>query len=76
MPNLHHNNEVIGASVTVGVRIHLYGYLDRLRENAIYFDTDTIIFIQPSTEQWPIASGDNLGNTPPELLTSETSRIS
>jgi hypothetical protein len=30
--NLAHTNEVIGAYVTDGARIHLYGYLDRLQE--------------------------------------------
>ena len=28
--NLCHTNEVIGAYVTAGARINLYGYLDRL----------------------------------------------
>ena len=39
VPNLRHTNEVIGAYVTSGARIHLYCYLDRLKENAIYCDT-------------------------------------
>ena len=29
--NLRHTNEVIGAYVTAGARLHLYKYLDRLR---------------------------------------------
>jgi len=36
VPNLPHTNEVIGAYVTVGARIHLYSFLDRLQEKAIY----------------------------------------
>ena len=36
VPNLPHTNEVIGAYVTAGARIHLYGFLDRLQEKAIY----------------------------------------
>jgi len=43
VPNLRHTNEVIGAYVTAGARIHLYRYLERLRENAIYCDTDSVI---------------------------------
>jgi len=43
LPNLRHTNEVIDAYVTSGARIHLYRYLDRLRENAIYYDKDTVI---------------------------------
>jgi len=35
VPNLRHTNEVIGAYVTAGARMHLYRYLDRLKENAI-----------------------------------------
>jgi len=30
VPNLRHTNEVIGAYVTAGAKIHLYRYLDRL----------------------------------------------
>jgi hypothetical protein len=45
VPNSHHT-EVIGAYVTAGARIHLYGYLDKLQDKAIYTDTDTVIFVQ------------------------------
>ena len=48
--NLPHTNVVIGAYVTAGARIHLYGFLNRLQENAIYCDTDSVIFIRPSAE--------------------------
>jgi len=36
VPSLRHTNEVIGAYVTDRAKNHLYRYLDRLRENAIY----------------------------------------
>jgi len=62
VPYLPHTNDVIGAYVTAGARIHLYSILDRLQENAIYCDTDTVTFIQPSGESWPIATGDKLGD--------------
>jgi len=48
--NLRHTNEVIGAYVTTGARIHLYRYLDRLGERAIYCDTDSVIYIQNEDE--------------------------
>ena len=51
MPSLRHTNEVIGAYVTAGARIHLYGFLDKLQEQAIYTDTDSVIFIQPGQEK-------------------------
>ena len=47
VPSLRHTNEVIGAYVTAGARIHLYRYVDRLGTNAMYCDTDTMIYIQP-----------------------------
>jgi hypothetical protein len=40
IPHLKHTNKVIGAYVTTGARIHLYKYLDRLQENAIYCGRD------------------------------------
>ena len=64
-------NEVIGAYVTAGARIHLYGFLDQLQEKAIYCDTDSVIFIQPSGEPWPIAKGDKLGDMQSEIKPSE-----
>jgi hypothetical protein len=33
---LKHTNEVIGAYVTAGARIHLYGFLDRLQQRAVF----------------------------------------
>jgi len=41
VPSLRHTNEAIGAYVTAGARIHLYGFLDKLQEKAIYTDTDS-----------------------------------
>jgi len=35
LPYLRHTNEVIGAYFTDEAMIHLYRYLDRLRENAM-----------------------------------------
>ena len=51
VPSLRHTNEVIGAYVTAGGRIHLYGFLDKLQEKAIHTDTDSMIFIQPGQEK-------------------------
>ena len=71
MPNFRHNNEVIGAYVTAGARIHLYRFLDRLRENAIYCDTDSVIYVQPRDEPALIETGDKLGDITSELRPSE-----
>jgi len=61
VPNLRHTNEVIGAYVTAGARIHLYSYSDRQLENAIYRDTDSVICVQPRDEPALIETGDKLG---------------
>jgi len=71
--SLRHTNEVIGAYVTAGARIHLYRYLDRLRKNAMYCDTDSVIYIQPKGDGTPlIETGDKLGDMTAELRPSET----
>jgi len=51
VPGLRHTNEVIGAYVTAGARIHLYGFLDKLQEKAICTVTDSVIFIQSGQEK-------------------------
>ena len=73
VPSLRHTNEVIGAYVTAGARIHLYSFLDKLQEKAIYTDTDSVIFIQPGQEKKPtlIETGDNLGKMQSELKKDE-----
>ena len=43
VPNLRHIREFIGVSVTDGAGIHLYDYLEQLRENAKYCCTDSVI---------------------------------
>jgi len=71
--SLRHTNEVIGAYVTAGARIYLYRYLDRLRKNAMYSDTDSVIYIQPKGDETPlIETGDKLGDMTAKLRPSET----
>ena len=67
IPSLRHTNEVIGAYVTAGARLHLYKYLDRLQKRAIYCDTDSVLFVQPSAESPLVETGDNLGDMTSEL---------
>ena len=67
MPSLRHTNEVIGAYITAGSRIHLYRYLDRVREKVLYCDTDSILYVQPRDEPPLIETGDNLGDMTSEL---------
>jgi len=70
IPSLRHTNEVIAAYVTAGARLHLYSYVDRLKERAIYCDTDSIMFIQPRNETTLVDTGNNLGAMSSELKPS------
>ena len=69
--SLRHTNEVIGAYVTAGARLHLYRHLGRLQEKALYCDTDSVIFIQPRDEPQLVEIGDNLGDMTSELKPHE-----
>jgi hypothetical protein len=89
VPSLRHTNEVIGVFVTAGASIHLYSYLDRLRDNesycdtdsiitdsiikdkAIYYDTDSVIHVQPADEPSLVETGDKLGATASEFKANE-----
>jgi len=53
---LRHTNEAIASFVTVGARLHLYCYLDKLKEHALYCDTDSVIFVQPRDDSSKQAS--------------------
>jgi hypothetical protein len=67
VPSLRHTSEVIGAFVTAGARIYLYGYLDRLQDKAIYCDTDSVLYIQPNDAPVLVETGENLGEMTSEL---------
>jgi hypothetical protein len=71
VPNLRHTNEVIGSYVTAGARSQLYRYLDNLQENALYSDTDSVIFIQPTDDPRLVETGDRLGAMQSELRLGE-----
>jgi hypothetical protein len=71
IPNLKHTNEVLGAYVTAGARLRLYNFLDIVQENALYCDTDSIIFVQKENEPPMIECGDNLGDMQSELKPGE-----
>ena len=61
-PSLCHANQVIAAYVVCGGRMHLYAYLDKLGERALYCDTDSVIFVQKMNEPPLIECGDTLGD--------------
>jgi hypothetical protein len=67
VPNLAHTNDFTGSFVTSGARIHLYGYLDRLGDRALYCDTDSITYVQPRDQPSLVETGDRLGAVTSEL---------
>ena len=68
---MRHTNDVIGSYVTAGARLHLYGYLDKLKERALYTDTDSAVFIQPRDSAALVEIGDCLGAMTCELNPNE-----
>jgi hypothetical protein len=71
VPSLRHTNEVIGAFVTAGVCIHLYSYLDRLKDKAVNCGTDSVIYVQPVDKHRLFETGDRLGAIRSELKSNE-----
>jgi len=57
IPSLRHTKEVIGTNVTAGARLHLYSYLDRLQERAIYCDADSVVYVQPREDTAFVETG-------------------
>jgi len=72
VPNLRYTNEVIGAYVIGGARIHLYSYLDLLGENVMYCDADSVICIQASDDPPLNETGDKLEDITSDLRSSKT----
>jgi hypothetical protein len=70
VPNLPHTNEVIGAYVTAGARIHCNSYLAKLKQMALFCDTDSVVYIQPDDPPALIETGDCLG-----AMTSELNQV-
>jgi hypothetical protein len=73
IPSLRHTNEVLVAFVTSSARIHLYSYLDRLQEKALYCDTDSVFYIKREDESMLIECGDRLYDMMDELKPGSTS---
>ena len=66
-----HTNEAIANFVTAGARLHLYGYLDKLKEHALYCDTDSVIFVEPRDDATLVQTDDCLGAMTSELKPEE-----
>jgi hypothetical protein len=59
--------DIVTPARYAGARINLYKYLDRLKQRALYCDTDSVIFIQPDDQPALIETGDCLGAKTSEL---------
>lgn len=59
-------NVVVAAYTTALARLHLYGYLDRLQNRCLYYDTDSVIYTCAANEE-PLPLGDYLGDLTDEL---------
>ena len=60
------SNPVIAAFVTAHARLQLYSYLEMLQDRVLYYDTDSVIYIErPGTCSPP--TGDYLGDMTDEL---------
>jgi hypothetical protein len=61
VPNVRCTNEAIGAFITAGARILLYRHLERLHQRALYWDTDSFVYIQMNDDPALVDTGDCLG---------------
>jgi hypothetical protein len=71
VPSLRHTNEALASFVTAGMRLHLYHYQDKLKEHALYCDTDSVIFVQPRDGAALMETGDCLDAMTSELKPGE-----
>ena len=66
-PTFKHTNDIIASYVTAGEGIHLYSYLNKLQEKALYCDTDSVVYIQTRGEPGLVETGNCLGAMTSEL---------
>ena len=59
-------NVVVAAFTTTHARLKLYSYLEKLQEQVLYFDTDSVIFKYSPGLNCP-PTGDYLGDLTSEL---------
>ena len=63
-----HSNLIIAAYVTAHARCELYKLLNNLGKRVVYFDTDSVLFIQTANE-WKPETGYYLGQLTDEVAT-------
>ena len=60
-------NEIIGTFTTSLARLHLFSILEKTWEQTLYFDTDSVIFVQNKDQEDILQTGDLLGELTDEL---------
>lgn len=60
-------NEIIGTFTTAYARLHLLKILQKTGRNTLYFDTDSVIFVQKDNAPPVLETGDLLGDLTDEL---------
>lgn len=58
---LGNTNTVIAAYTTAQARLKLYSYIEKLQERVLYFDTDSIIYINRENDTYQPETGNFLG---------------
>ena len=58
VPNLRNTIKFIGSYATAGAWIHLYSYLDKLQQKILYWDTVSVVYIQPNARSALVETGD------------------
>ena len=61
------SNVIIASFTTCWARLKLYQVLEQVNENVLYFDTDSVIFVEKKNEPQPVKTGDYLGELTNEL---------
>lgn len=61
--SLGNTNTVIAAYTTAQARLKLYSYIEQLQERVLYFDTDSIIYIDRPSDTYHPPIGNFLGNS-------------
>ena len=69
VPDAPNGNIVIAAFTTCWARIKLYGILQKVGRKCLYYDTDSVIYIDDGTLTIPL--GDFLGDLTNELMDGE-----
>ena len=72
---MENRNVVVASFVTAYARLELYKLLDKIGENVLYFDTDSVLFVSDETKSEKIETGNFLGELTNELEKKNCSEI-